>query len=521
MLTRPLMLALISGILFWISWPVNGLPVFIFLAFVPLLIIEDRVSGGWKFFFLVYLAILIWNVLTTWWVYNSTPVALVAFSANALLQSTSFIAYRLTKKYTNQWTAVLAFPCYWIAFEYVHLSWELSWPWLTLGNVFATFPGLIQWYEYTGVLGGSLWILVVNLSFFLFYKSNFRKASSTWPSLFFLIPIIISLLIGFGNSEEGEKVEVAVIQPNIDPYTQKFEDSENFIPFEDQLKTFFILSDSVISEKTRFLLWPETAIDDQIEENQIAANEYIGKIRQYLEDKPNLLLITGLTTFTRYGDQAKTSSARYYEGFGYYDVFNTAFSYQEGQDPMLYHKSKLVPGVEIMPYKDYLFFLGSLAIDLGGTSGGFGSQKERTVLRHSNGLGLAPSICYESIYGDFMSKYIRNGANAIGIITNDAWWGDTPGYKQHMAYASLRAIELRKSIIRSANTGISGFIDTNGRVISRSDYWVRTAMRQEVYFNDVLTFYAKHGDYLGRIAAFLALAFLFSAITRLITRKKQ
>src|SRR5574343_444659 len=73
-------------------------------------------------------------------------------------------------------------------------------------------------------------------------------------------------------------------------------------------------------------------------------------------------------------------------------------------------------------------------------------------------LKLAPAVCYESVYGDFMAKYIRSGAEVICIITNDGWWGNTPGHRQHLAYAKLRAIETRKQIIRSANTGISCFV---------------------------------------------------------------
>jgi apolipoprotein N-acyltransferase len=520
---RPIWLAISSGILFWASWPVLGFPLFIFFAFIPLFQIDSLFGKGRgrKSYFYIYLGLLIWNVLTTWWVYNSTPAALVAFTANAFLQSLPFLAFRFTKNVTNEWTAYLAFPSYWIAFEYLHLNWELSWPWLTLGNVFADFPILVQWFEYTGVLGGTLWILSFNISLFLFLKTYKRFTFPIWASGIFIIPILTSLFIHFSYEENGEPVEAAVIQPNIDPYSQKFEGSANFIPFSTQLKMFFMLSDSIISPRTRFLFWPETAIDDQIEESQISENEYIREILKYMEDKPELSLVTGLTTYTRYGDDPTTNSARFYEGFGYYDVFNTAFFFQKGRSPELYHKSRLVPGVEIMPYPGLFFFLQNLAIDLGGTSGGFGSQKERPVFFNTKKMGVAPAICYESIYGDFMSEYIRNGAGAIVVITNDAWWGDTPGYKQHMAYARLRAIEFRRPVIRSANTGISCFINQLGEVLVQTPYWEKGALVQEVKFNDQLTFYAEKGDYLGRIAAFLAIAFLLSAVTRKIASPRS
>ncbi len=516
-------LSLLSGILFWISWPVSGSPIFLFSAFIPLLFIEERAGKGqgFKFFLFAYLSLLLWNVLTTWWVYNSTPVAIVAFTANALLQSTPLLAYRFTKRATNNYTGYLSLIFYWIGFEYIHLSWELSWPWLTLGNAFSEYPILVQWYEYTGVLGGSFWILALNLSLFHLIKNGALRRSYYKPSLLFLIPLIFSLSIWIISSDEGKDVKIAVIQPNIDPYTQKFKQSENFIPFEKQLDIFFELSESVLEADTEFLLWPETAIDDQIEEEFLFENDYVDRILKFVDENPNLTIITGLTTYTRYGNEPKTRSARFYEGFGYYDVFNTAFSYQKGHPSTIYHKSKLVPGVEIMPYSEFLFFVHELAIDLGGTSGEFGRQKERTNITNASGLSMAPAICYESIYGDFMANYIRGGAGAIGVITNDAWWGDTPGYRQHMSYARLRAIEFRRPVIRSANTGISCVIDQQGVVKKRTDYWVQTSFSEKVKFNKELTFYARHGDYLGRISLFLSIAFLFSALTRTITKKKK
>ncbi len=517
---NPWILAIISGVILFLSWPVFGFPLLIFFALIPLFQIDKKVEKGIKAYGAVYLALLIWNVLTTWWVYNSTPVALVAFSANALLQSIPYIAFRYTRKWSGDTTAYLASPIYWVSFEYIHLSWEFSWPWLTLGNVFAEYPEWVQWYEYTGVLGGSVWVLIVNFLLFKVLSRPFNPRALTGPIFLLVLPLLLSYTIYWTYKEKGNPVEAVVIQPNIDPYTQKFEGSKDFIPFDEQLNSFLFLSDSLISPKTALVFWPETAIDDQIEEKEIKENFYYQKIRDFVLSKPGIKLVTGLTTYKRYGEDPETHTSRYYEGFGYYDVFNSALTIEPGREPMFYHKSKLVPGVEIMPYSNYLFFLKSLAIDLGGTSGGFGYQKERTVLFPNSGLEVAPSICYESIYGSFMSNYARNGAKAIGIITNDAWWGDTPGYKQHMNYARLRAIELRKPIIRSANTGISCFIDQKGEIISQTPYWKRTGLRETVLFNDELTFFSRYGDYIGRIFSLLSVGFLLSSFTRGIRKGK-
>jgi len=186
----------------------------------------------------------------------------------------------------------------------------------------------------------------------------------------------------------------------------------------------------------------------------------------------------------------------------------------------LYHKSKLVPGVEKMPFPRIFKSLEKFAINMGGSTGSYGIQEERTVfLSRENKVKIAPVICYESAYGEFVSKYIINGANLIFIITNDGWWGNTAGYKQHLDYACLRAIETRRSIARSANTGISCFINQRGDIIEKSEWWTATAMKNNINTNSYLTFYVKYGDYIGRICQYLSYLSIMSLIILFAMRK--
>jgi len=134
-----------------------------------------------------------------------------------------------------------------------------------------------------------------------------------------------------------------------------------------------------------------------------------------------------------------------------------------------YHKSMLVPGVETLP--KFLLFLGPLFEQLGGTAGGYARQEIRTPVPVKDHYVIAPAICYESIYGEFLSEYIKKGSNLIVIITNDGWWGNTPGHQQHLAYARLRAIETRKWVVRSANTGISAFVNPLGDIEQSASWW--------------------------------------------------
>ncbi|WPP48278.1 apolipoprotein N-acyltransferase [Catalinimonas niigatensis] len=524
-----LILSLISGLLFWLGWPTLPFPFLLFFAIAPIFAMEEYISqadykrSGRTFYGYLYLTLFLWNISTTWWVYNSTVVgALFMLLANAALMSIPFVLFRVTKKSAGDNWGYFSFVLYWITFEYIHLNWDLSWPWLTLGNGFASFPEWVQWYEYTGVFGGTLWILLANIAFyFVFLKGRaiqnrqFRWRSFSLTVLCLIPPIGYSYIRYAYYESQGEEKEVVVLQPNIDPFTEKFIGSENFIPFEQQLETFISLSEQKITPNTHFLVWPETAFDGAYNEEAIEDHKLIQRIKRFKAQYPDLALITGMTTFRLYGSQAEaTPTARYSEESGYYDVFNTAFYLDENNNITFYHKSKLVPGVEIMPYPQVLRFVSELLFSLGGSSGGFGRQDERTVLENREGTGIAPAICYESIYGDFMSEYIRNGANAIFIITNDGWWGNTPGHQQHLAYASLRAIELRRSIARSANTGISAFLNQRGDILQATEYWEQDVIRGNIQLSEQLTFYARYGDYIARTAAWLSVFVFLAAVVK-------
>ena len=128
---------------------------------------------------------------------------------------------------------------------------------------------------------------------------------------------------------------------------------------------------------------------------------------------------------------------------------------------------------------------------------------------------LGCAVCYESVYGEYCTEYVKAGAKAMTIITNDAWWGNTPGYKQHLAFARLRAIELRRDIARCGNTGISCFIDQRGEVLDETQWWTRGSLTGLVHLNSEQTAFVRHGDIVGRVCTLVFLilaAFLFVSL---------
>jgi apolipoprotein N-acyltransferase len=196
---------------------------------------------------------------------------------------------------------------------------------------------------------------------------------------------------------------------------------------------------------------------------------------------------------------------------GYWiDFYNSALKMQSNSQHEFYHKSKLVVGVENMPYKSFFKpVLGEFLIDLGGTVSSRVTQKERTVFNHkTEDLKVGPIICYESIYGSFVTEYIRKGADFLAIITNDAWWGNTAGHRQLLSYSRLRAIENRRGIVRSANTGISAIINKKGELINYLPYNHQGLLHG--YFSPAkkITFYTQYGDYIARLS-FLTMILVF------------
>ena len=158
--------------------------------------------------------------------------------------------------------------------------------------------------------------------------------------------------------------------------------------------------------------------------------------------------------------------------------------------------------------------LGEVMIDLGGTVSSRKIQENRSVFSNSNSTEkAAPIICYESIFGEFVTEYVQNGATFLAVISNDAWWGETPGHRQLLSYTRLRAIENRRDIARSANTGISAFIDARGELLQQTAYNTKTVLTGKIASRSQQTFYTRFGDLIARWSIFIAALFLLLALS--------
>ena len=548
---RWLALSSLSGLFLSLGFPNSPLTPFMFVGFVPLLFVQKEISEGKKregIMKYAFNTFVIWNILTTWWVANAVLAGgMIANYLNAFFMCIPFWLFHKTNAVINpNWlmqNGILqrvkadeilkysAFIVYWLAFEYVHLNWEISWTWLTLGNAFAEYPSWVQWYEYTGVFGGSLWILGLNVLIFKlidkkYFKQEGVKTVTVQCFAWFFIPLSISLSLGIHKKNpDTPKINVVVVQPNYEPLYEKFE-----IPEQIQIKKFLKLAAEKVDSTTDYLVFPETSFDfrhvDTWNENPI-----VQELKNFTNRYPKLHLVTGIDAIRIYAAYVREkpkdlpSTVREHDNndgtFTYWENYNASTQIAAGADSLpMYVKSKFVPGPEILPYGFLFSWLKPIFKSFGGTVGGLGTQAERSVFWNKDGeTAVGAMICYESIYGDYCTGFIKNGADALFVVSNDGWWGDTPGYEQLKKFASLRAIETRRPVVRSANTGSSCFIDIYGNISDATPYGVDACIKGTIETSNKMTFYTLTGDYIGRIGKNLALGFLIFLLLQVTVLK--
>ena len=514
---RNILLAILSGGLLTAAWPTWGIAPAVFIGFVPLLLIEGRVANGEKghVFWLSFLAFFVWNVATTWWVWNATPAAILAWILNALFMATVFYVFHLTKKRVcnNPWGNFFLIP-YWMAFELLTYWWAIKWPWLNLGGVFSSKVSWIQWYEYTGLAGGTLWILIVNIliaNIIQFFKTKEAKpilVNIGLEALILLVPIIVSKQVYKHYKDQGEDTEVIVVQQNCDPWNEQFNSQ-----FYDQvIQNNINLSRPLVSPNTRFIVSSESAIQEGIWLHETNKAKALNTLHDYVAQFQELAFVIGGTTYewVPEGMEDDFPARELGNGEKYYYCHNSALLISR-DDLQHRNKSQLTPAVEAIP--EWMGFLRNFSLTMGIARGTLKTDPESKVMTF-DGHKVAVPICYESAFGEYVGSFCAKGADLIFVITNDGWWGDTPGYKQHFEFSKLRAIENRRCIARSANTGRSGFFNQRGDVLQQTKYWEPDAIKATLKANPKATFYAKNGDYLSRIAVYVTFVLLITWIAK-------
>lgn len=559
--SRILLWAATSGVLWTLAWPaIGGLTALAFIAWLPLLHAERlhdlrTVERPRTFVPYVLLAVFIWNAACSWWFFCvSEPLGtrlLSGFSpmiVNSLLMIIPWWLKRLVKRSLGPHVASIAFIAFWLAFERLHHNWDMQWPWFSIGNVFGTHPEWIQWYEYTGMFGGSLWVLLVTLLLDQGIQRCRAGTARVHTSFILAVGVVIvpwsCSIWRFNNydADSGPAIEVVVVQPCVDPYTEKFGGMDPML----QLDRMLDLAEGALTDSTALVVMPETALQEGafvdmsgpaprfhgLWENDLPSARSTERLEAFQDRHPRAALLTGMSADYLFptGATVPPSARPLFHAEAnvpaseqrWYEAYNAALFIPSTGPVEHYNKSKLVAGVEAMPFESVLGAMGDVAVHLGGTSASLGRQAEREVLNDpGSGLHLIPAICYESVFGEHIAAHVRNGGNLIAVITNDGWWGDSPGYHQHLTFSSIRAIETRRAVVRSANTGISCFVDRKGAIRQPTEWWVPTAERRRVYLNADITFFVEYGDLIGRAAVWCsALMLLILLVPTLRKRAK-
>ncbi len=290
-----LLISILGGILLSLAWPEKGFAPLLFIGLVPFLFIEDYMLRNReqyraiKVFLYTYPGFLLWNILTTWWIWNSTDFgAILAWVLNALMMSAVFYMFHYTRRVMPARQTRFSLAFFWISFEYFHHNWDATWPWLSLGNGFAEWHKWIQWYEYTGIFGGTLWIILVNI---LLYQAIInlvrkeKKARISIPAIIAILLIVLPVLQSYRLYNRYEEkpwpVDIIVVQPDIDPYNEQYT-----LPLSELLETNLNLAKQKIDGNVDFIVSPESAIQENIWEDRLDEARSLHTLQTFMDGYP-------------------------------------------------------------------------------------------------------------------------------------------------------------------------------------------------------------------------------------------
>ncbi len=496
--SRKILLAGLSGILLTASFPPQELSFLAWFALVPLLISihNESFSGAFKLGFLAgmvhYLSLIYWIVVVLGR-YGNLNLFLSSFPCFLLcLYLALFIAlFALLNVFLrNSGLFVLLTGSFWVGLEYFRTEYLIEFPWCLLGYTQYKNLYLIQNADILGVFGLSFLIVIINgliARLFFHYKDNsqLRTRSLKWEIL--LICLIAAGTITYGHfrlsneqreNKSHQTINALIVQGNIDQ-SLKWDPTYQ----TKTLETYHRLSRLNYDFKPELIVWPETAMPFFFQEN--------GKLSQDL-----LSIVKESEAAIVFGSPAYKRAA----GAVYY--YNRAYLISpEGKPPQFYDKVHLVPFGEYVPFKRFLSFINRLV----SAAGDFAEGDEIVTINHNN-LSLGVLICFEAIFPEIARVHTNGGANILVNITNDAWFGRTSAPHQHLAMAVFRAVENRRPLIRSANTGFSAFIGPQGKIMSRGRLFHEETLKSSLDIsNSALTFYTRFGDIFARILLILSI----------------
>ncbi|MDR1523058.1 MAG: apolipoprotein N-acyltransferase [Endomicrobium sp.] len=477
------------------SFPKFSYSFLIWIAFIPFIFVVTENSFK-KSFFYGFIAGFTFNALGLYWLvpmlelnmgsYVQTIISSCClwaylslyWGAWALFFSFIYINTRKIKNriFANSITIIVG-SCLWVLLEYIRTYFLTGFPWMLVGYSQFKFIEIIQLSEICGVYGISFLILFCNLCFYFWIKENQKKY--LYLALFF---ILIVLVFGVIRAEKfnffgQEEFSVSIVQPNIDQ-NRKWDDA-----YKEQISDILNKFAIKISEnKTDLVIWPETVLP-----GYVPIDKYIYDNAKYMVNIAGGFNIVGSNFFEK-------------------DLpYNATFAFEDNGDYVFVHKKNhLVPFGEFIPYKSFLSRFFGVLNQMGDFVGG-----EDTQVFNNGKIYLGSTICSENFFPDISRRFVLSRAKVLVNQANDAWFFDTAALEQHFIMNVFRAVENRKSMLISANSGISGIIDASGFIVSQTVPSKRALLRGTFLQNDFLTFYTKRGDIFVYVCMSISLATFF------------
>jgi apolipoprotein N-acyltransferase len=523
-------LALATGVLFGCSFPPFPLGVLACVSLVPLLLLIERLGSLRKQFLYSYVSFFVASCIGLYWVGGFThakdPYLMMGGVLVVVWEPFFFslvvLAYLAVRRNFGLTFGLVALPFVWVTFEWLHALGEFAFPWLTLGNTQTYQLGKIQFAEITGVYGISLWLLVINVLFFFLLMQLLREAGNKVYTRHLYIGgaiVIIYLLPDLYRTTIDENrflnpgaptLNVGIVQPNLDPW-DKWEGAKSSGKQWGAVEKLLSLTRAQKNNGVQLSVWPETALLFDLPAHDLEYSQFRAAV-----DTLGMSIVSGYTSyrFYREGD-APTSSSVIRGSSVHYDSYNSILFIQpHNRRFQRYAKMRLVPFAERIPYAEAVpFLIEPLRWSVGISNWGIG--KDSTVFEDSAGRSkFLAMVCYESIFPEFVASFVKRGAQFLVFITNDSWWGNTSGARQHNQFAILRSIENRRWVVRCANGGISSFIDPMGRMHERTQMYVETEINRVIVPRTEETFYTRHGDWLARGSAAVSGLFLLASVVQ-------
>jgi len=520
---------LITGILMGASFPPSPFPYFMFAALIPYFFIlekQEKLGRTNKF---TYFTFFIFNLIALYWVGSWTKEAdpflmisgVILMFFNPLLFLIPSTLFHFARKALGSNKAFFLFPFFWVFYEFIYTLTDLRFPWLTLANGMAKFNLFIQPADIIGAYGISLLILFINVTFFfavkeIFAKKKYFNAKLIIPLLLLIIPLLYGIIREASFQKDLKTIKVGLVQPNLDPWNKWDEGG-----FYKQLDIYLGLSDKAVKNGASLIVWPESALPGYL--LTAGYDNAVERIRSFT-DENKASLLTGMPDARFYFDKsaAPEGAKKVKNSETLYTTYNSILLFQPN-NPVVqrYGKIMLVPFGERVPFLDAFPFLGEwIKWNVGITSWNVG--KEKTIFTLNDSTKIAGVICIESIYPDFVSSFVKKGAQLIVVVTNDSWYGYSSGPYQHKEISVLRAVENRRTLLRAANGGITCVIDPLGRTVSSTNLFTRDVLVSGAKLNDEMTFYTRFPFVIPAFVCTISCCMMiFYFINKLFNKKKM